>query len=76
MHRSMSNKSTGNEKIDWKHRVYAAGHDLVGRAGSVGYPRIFLTLIAIHTSIFIIPQEPSASIILLLALIKGWMNGL
>ncbi|MBR9689387.1 MAG: hypothetical protein GOV01_00620 [Candidatus Altiarchaeota archaeon] len=72
----MSNKSIGNEgKVNWKHKVFASGHDLEGRPISVHHYHIFLILISIHASIFIIPWRPEAGIILLATLIKGWLNG-
>lgn len=77
VHRSMSNKSTRNEKkVGWKRKPFAAGTSIKARPVSLNYYRIFLVLIAIHTSIFIIPWDPTAGSILLLALLKGWMNGI
>lgn len=74
----MSNKSTRNEKkaVGWKRKPYAAGTSIKGRPVSMNYYRIFLVLIAIHTSIFIIPWDPVAGSILLLTLFKGWTNGI
>jgi hypothetical protein len=75
LHGSMSDEGSDDEKgVNWKRRVYAAGHDLLGRPASVQFYKIFLVLIAIHTSIFIVNWEPLAGIILLLSLLKGWSN--
>jgi hypothetical protein len=77
LHGSVSNKGSKNEKkVGWKRKPFAAGTGVKARPVSMGYYRIFLTLIAIHTSIFIIPWDPAAGSILLLALLKGWMNGI
>jgi hypothetical protein len=77
MHSSLPNKSPGNEaKVNWKRKPFASGHDISTSPGNVNYFRIFLLLVAIHTSIFIIPSYPAAGIVLLLSLIRGWMNGL
>lgn len=77
MHEGMSDESAGNEeKVNWKRKVFAAGFDLPGRPGSLTHYRIFLVLIALHTSIFLLPAEPLAGVVLLLALVRGWLNGL
>ncbi|MBR9681807.1 MAG: hypothetical protein GOV00_03340 [Candidatus Altiarchaeota archaeon] len=76
MRKSMSVKSTKSHKgklVKWKNKPFAAGH--VARS----YPylplsyKTFLLLIAIHTSIFILPSFPTTAVILLLALVKGWL---
>ena len=76
MHGDLSNKgSDDEEKMSWKRRIYAAGHDLQGSQGSLSFYKVFLLLIAIHTSIFINPWDTTASLILLLGLVRGWLNG-
>ena len=73
----MSNKGSRNEKkVGWKWKPFTAGTGVKARPPSIGYYRIFLVLIAIHTSIFIMSWDPTAGSILLLALIKGWINGI
>jgi len=77
VHGTVSNKGPKNEKeVDWKRKPFTAGTGVKTRPVSVNYYKIFLTLIAIHTSIFIIPWDPAAGSILLLALLKGWTNGI
>ena len=78
MHRSMSNKSSDDKgKVNWKRKPFISGHDNIRVSSpSVSFYKIFLLLIAIHTSIFLIPKNPGASVILLLTLIRGWMNGI
>ncbi len=76
MHGSMPNKGSKNAKVGWKRKPYSAGTSVRGRPVSMNYYKIFLVLIAVHTSIFIISWDPTAGSILLLALLKGWMNGI
>lgn len=76
MHRNLPGKGTTDEKeVSLARRVYAAGHDFKTSQGSISFYKVFLLLIAIHTSIFIIPWNPAAGIVLLLSLIRGWLNG-
>jgi len=78
MHGKLSDKSVSNEgeMTEWREKPFASGHDIQARPASVNFWKIFLLLIAIHTSIFIVSWNPLAGGILLLALIRGWMNGI
>ena len=78
MHGKLSNKSVSDERkmTEWKKKPFASGHDIKARPASVNFWKIFLILISIHTSIFIISWNPLAGGILLLTLIRGWMNGI
>jgi len=57
-----------------KRKVFAAGHELLGSVYRPTHYKLFLSLIALHTSIFLLPLYPPAGLILLIALIKGWLN--
>ena len=74
MRKRMSVKSTKHKgKVNWKHKPFAAGHVAKNYSYlSLSY-RTFLILVAIHTSVFILPEFPITAIILLLALVKGWL---
>ena len=77
MHRNLPGKGADNGKeVSLARRVYAAGHDFKTSQGSISFYKVFLLLIAIHTSIFIIPWNPVAGLVLLLALVRGWLNGI
>lgn len=72
----MSNEGIDNEKkVSWKNEVFAAGHGMRETVGSLSYWKVFLLLIALNTSIFLIPKSPPASLILFLAILKGWFDG-
>ncbi|MBR9680414.1 MAG: hypothetical protein GOU98_01155 [Candidatus Altiarchaeota archaeon] len=58
-----------------KRNPFSGGVKVKARQATVNSYKIFLLLIAIHGAIFIMPWDAKASIILLLALIKGWTNG-
>lgn len=59
---------------DWKVQPFAAGHaPQIATYAPLCFVT-FLMLVAIHTSIFLLPRYPSTSVILLLALIRGWLS--
>ena len=68
-----SAKGKKQVKVNWKREPFAAGHRATASSYlSLAY-KTFLLLIAIHASIFLIPEHPVATFILLLALVKGWL---
>lgn len=75
MHGNMPNKGSEDRK-EVKRKPYAAGHDMRGTQGSLSFHRVFLLLVSLHASIFIINWNPTAGLVLLLALMRGWLNGI
>ena len=75
MYRKLSNKSISNEKrvkdVDWKKEPFTSGNIIRVTPASISFYKVFLLLVAIHTSIFLIPVNPIMSFILLLAILKG-----
>jgi hypothetical protein len=59
--------------LNWKKEPFAAGHPAIRARYLAPSFQTFLLLVAIHTSIFLVPYHPLAAIILLLCLIKGWL---
>jgi len=57
-----------------KRKVFAAGHELLGSIYSPTQYKLFLSLIALHTSIFLLLFYPQAGVILLIGLLKRWLS--
>ena len=61
-------------EMSYKRKVFAAGKDIMGSIYRPNFYRVFIILVSLHTSIFLIPYYPQAGIILALAVLKGWLN--